>query len=57
MTKEFELAGYNRHEMWYTPEQLSEIKEPESYGSEIYPKPHINIETVKPLEAHSDEEE
>jgi len=56
MTKEFELAGYNRHEMWYTPEQLSQTKEEESYGKEIYPKPHINVETVKPLTAQYDEE-
>jgi coenzyme F420 hydrogenase subunit beta len=57
MTKEFELAGYNRHEMWFTPEQLSQIKEPESYGSEIYPKPHVNVETVRPLEGQSGEED
>jgi len=56
MTKEFELSGYNRHEMWYTPEQLSSIKEEESYGKEIEPKPHVNAESVKPLVSEGQEE-
>jgi coenzyme F420 hydrogenase subunit beta len=57
MTKEFELSGYNRHEMWYTPEQLSDIKEEESYGKEIFPKPHINVETARPLVSNKESED
>jgi coenzyme F420 hydrogenase subunit beta len=51
MTKEFELSGYNRHEMWYTPIQLSDTKEEESYGKEIFPTPHRNVEVSVPLVA------
>lgn len=49
MTQEFELAGFNRHEMWFTPEQLSQTVKPESYGKEIAPKPFLNVEASKPL--------